>query len=45
MGFNMHVDFNECNIYCLISSTDTSLNDKNVGSDLSGRVYGFKSIN
>ena len=43
-GSNKHVDF-EDKINCLISSTDTSLNDENIGGDLSGRDNGFKSIN
>ena len=44
-GSNKHVDFGEDKINCLISSTDTSLNDENIGGDLSGRDNGFKSIN
>ena len=44
-GSNKHVDFGENNINCLISSTDTSLNDEKIGGDLSGRDNGFKSIN
>ena len=30
------MDFGEDNISCLISSTDASLNDENIGGDLSG---------
>ena len=32
-------------INCLISSTDISLNDENVGGDLSGKDNKFESIN
>ena len=39
---NKHVDFGEDKINFLISSTDISLNDKNIGCDLSGRDNGFK---
>ena len=44
-GSNKHVNFGEDKINCLILSTDTSLNDENIGGDLSGRDNGFKSIN
>ena len=44
-GSNKHVDFGEDKINCLISSTDTCLNDENIGGDLSGGDNGFKSIN
>ena len=44
-GSNKHVDFGEDKINCLISSTDTSLNDEKIGGDISGRDNGFKSIN
>ena len=43
-GNNKHVEFGKDKINCLISSTDTSLNDENIGGDLSGRDNGFKSI-
>ena len=43
-GSKKHVDFDEDEINCLISSADTSLNDENIGDDLSGRDNGFKSI-
>ena len=44
-GSNKHVDFGEDKINCLISLTGTSLNDENIGGDLSGKDNGFKSIN
>ena len=44
-GSNKHVDFGEDKTNCLISSTDTSLNDENESGDLSGRDNGFKYIN
>ena len=44
-GSNNHVDFGDDKINCLISSTDTSLNDENIDGDLLGRDNGFKSIN
>ena len=44
-GSNKRADFGEDKINCLISSTDTSLNDENEGGDLTGRDNGFKSIN
>ena len=34
MRFNMHVDFSDNKINCLISLSDTSLNDENEGGDL-----------
>ena len=40
-----HADFDENKINCLISSTDTSLNDESEGGDLSGRDNRFKSMN
>ena len=36
-GSNKHVDFGEDKINCLISLTDTSLNDEKLSDDLSGR--------
>ena len=35
MGSDWQVDFREDNISCLISSKNVSLNDENVGGDLS----------
>ena len=44
-GSKKHVDFGEDKINCLISSTNTSLNDENEGGNLSGKDNEFKSIN
>ena len=44
-GPNKHVDFGEDKINCLISSTDTSLNDEKIDGNFSGRDNGFKLIN
>ena len=44
MESKKHLDFGEDKINCLISSTDTSLNDENEGGNLSKRDKGFKSI-
>ena len=43
-GSNKYVDFGEDKINCLISSTDTSLNDENIGGDLSGRDNGLMEV-
>ena len=38
------MDFGEDKINCLISSTDASLKDKNIGGERSGRDKGYISI-